>query len=298
MPKLQPAPKRLVFDLPSDINYIDLSQCASLVNRRFYRQGLNWAVAGITLVDETGSASGKVTIDTLPNTWVSYNAWEKGFRMWDRMNEKALEVNPSAKPRFYDFKIYFDPTHVATGENNNVLPRNYANGVNSGEWIYSQYTAPTTGGLTNVDYKIHMVGGDVPTIAVGLIQNYQQSRSVPQSPDPVENIDGPYSIFTAIFDEGTVQDTEVLEDLAVTNDELPYDQMDYPGGDSFPATGERVMSLEFTGTTVSATNRVGSFNAPCGLIRIDQLTGQQLTMYIDLVPGMHRGYLCEKMTVV
>jgi hypothetical protein len=28
---------------------IDLSQCASLMNRRFYRQGLNWAVAGFKI---------------------------------------------------------------------------------------------------------------------------------------------------------------------------------------------------------------------------------------------------------
>ncbi len=29
--------------------FIDLSQCASLVNRRFYRQGINWAVPDLNL---------------------------------------------------------------------------------------------------------------------------------------------------------------------------------------------------------------------------------------------------------
>ena len=36
-------------------SYIDLSQCASIINRRFYRQGLNWAVAGFKITATRGS---------------------------------------------------------------------------------------------------------------------------------------------------------------------------------------------------------------------------------------------------
>ena len=52
----------------------------------------------------------------------------------------------------------------------------------------------------------------------------------------------------------------------------------------------------FTTTTVSARNRVKPFNAPCGLIRFNNNVGEDVVMYIDLVPGHHRGYLCEPMT--
>ena len=50
--KIEPAVQTLSFQLTSSpfevstTDYIDLSQVASLVNRRFYRQGINWAVGG------------------------------------------------------------------------------------------------------------------------------------------------------------------------------------------------------------------------------------------------------------
>lgn len=51
MKKIQPSVQTLTFaysvtDSSSQNEYIDLSQVASLVNRRFYRQGINWAVSG------------------------------------------------------------------------------------------------------------------------------------------------------------------------------------------------------------------------------------------------------------
>ena len=59
--KIQPSELTLRFRTPdfsgSDSFYVDLSQAASLVNRRFYRQGINWAVAGIKILS-AGSATG------------------------------------------------------------------------------------------------------------------------------------------------------------------------------------------------------------------------------------------------
>ena len=71
--KIEPAAMRLTFELPSSMvngtHYIDLSQCASLVNRRFYRQGLNWAVAGFRLnVQETAVSGAAVTVSKLPKS--------------------------------------------------------------------------------------------------------------------------------------------------------------------------------------------------------------------------------------
>ena len=45
--------------------------------------------------------------------------------------------------------------------------------------------------------------------------------------------------------------------------------------------------------------RLKGGNFPCGLIRIDWTTDEataNLVLQIDLVPGNHRGYLCEPMT--
>lgn len=103
---------------------------------------------------------------------------------------------------------------------------------------------------------------------------------------------------TAVFNEGTLQKNAIIGDLEDQNDETPYDLYNYPGGDTLPTvgTGEMKDTVHFTSTTVSSRNRVGGFNAPCGLIRIDQLVPDTIRMYVDLVPGDHKGYLCQKMT--
>jgi len=47
------------------------------------------------------------------------------------------------------------------------------------------------------------------------------------------------------------------------------------------------------------TQRIKGGNFPCGLIRLDWQPDEQsanLVIQIDLVPGNHRGYLCEPMT--
>ena len=72
MKKIQPAELTMTFGIPittqGNIDYIDLSQCASLVNRRFYRQGINWVVKGFSLHNLTGS-QGSFQISKLPSTW-------------------------------------------------------------------------------------------------------------------------------------------------------------------------------------------------------------------------------------
>lgn len=297
MPKMQPAVMRMTFNVPSDVHYLDLSQCASILNRRFYRQGINWAVAGITFVDEAGGAAGSVSVEKLHNTWVTSNAWEKGLRVWNKMNQEfALDMNPSVKPRYYDFKVHMDTSHVAGGFASNLIPRGY-NVAQIGEWIASEVIVPSTGGAITA-YPVKMNGASDAN-AKGIIEGYQDGRAVPNSPDP--DVPGDLSLnwMSAVFNEGTLQTAAVLQDIEDQNDETPYDLDRYPGAGVLPTFGaglETVDTVVFSGTTVSSRNRVGGFNAPCGLIRINHLAGNDLTMYIDLVPGEHRGYLCQKMT--
>jgi len=299
MPKMQPAVMRMTFNVPADVHYLDLSQCASILNRRFYRQGLNWAVAGITFVDEDGGAAGKVSVDKLHNTWVTSNAWEKGLRVWNKMNQEfALDMNPSVKPRYYDFKVHMDTSHVAGGFAQNLIPRGYTT-AQIGEWIASEVVVPQAagGGAVNT-YHVKM-NGATDANAKGIIEGYQDGRSVPNSPDPDVPANLSINWMSAVFNEGTLQTAAVLQDIEDQNDETPYDLDRYPGAGILPGapfTLEAVDTVVFSGTTVSSRNRVGGFNAPCGLIRINHLAGNDLTMYLDLVPGDHRGYLCQKMT--
>ncbi len=304
--KIQPAVLRLQFTLPREndagngIGYVDLSQCVSLVNRRFYRQGLNWAVAGITFVNTAGG-TGTISVQKLPSTWVTSNSWEKTFRAWMQMNKNAMEEVPSIRPKYLDYKIHFDKYHSETLTfAENIVPDEYIGAV--AEWNPSKIHIPNNP-VTNPagtpgsqeSFQLHMCGNN-GTDSKGIIEGYQDSRALPFSPDPNVLPVISQNWISSIFNEGTTQDNAVLNDLEDDYDEVPYDLERYPGGSIFQQNGEIVDVVDFTTTTVSARNRVKPFNAPCGLIRLNNNVGENVLMYIDLVPGHHRGYLAEPMT--
>lgn len=126
--KLEPAVQTLSFLVPDGTSTIDLSQCASLVNRRFYRQGINWVVSGFRVFKDVATTTGSpgISIGRLPNTWVMGNAWERAFRHWQDLNKRAFEAGESLPGRFTDFKIFMDDVHHGAGSGANLLPIDFA----------------------------------------------------------------------------------------------------------------------------------------------------------------------------
>jgi hypothetical protein len=337
--KIQPAAMTLTFATPDTTGgryYIDLSQAASLVNRRFYRQGINWAVAGIKV---SSAKSGLFSVGKLPNTWVMSNAWEKSFRTWQKMNSEALSEVPSVRPKFLDFKIYADAAHHAntretpTGPLNgfdaNLLPVSYTgSAATPGEWISSKISVPlvSPAGAFNpgetVERELIAVGASYPGTAltgfdaVSCIEGYAASRGLPNIEDPNSPLDAPdtgggtpENWMSAIFNEGTDQSSAVIEDMITENNIAPYpfegdganlDTM-YPNGAN-QLDGlewhDIVTLYESNATNGVGTQRVKGGNFPCGLIAIDWTpdSAANVILQIDLVPGNHRGYLCEPMT--
>ena len=311
--------------------YIDLSQIASLVNRRFYRQGINWAVAGIKI--QTGMTSGSIEVNKLPNTWVMANAYKKGLDAWLRMIKTATEEADTIRPRFLDFKVYADSEHALAGSGLNLLPSSGAPSALSiytpGEWDYSTYEIP----LSNVDASA--VGGNSITrdviatgasysgpgasgnFAVSLIEGYASSRALPNIEDPNMPDDASsaggslaQNWITALFNDGNAQDSEVIQDLETQNNIAPYpfendgvnaDTM-YPGGANQGPGLQLHDSAYWTNTAQTVVNihRIKGGNFPCGLIKLNCTnTGaapSSLHISIDLIPGHHRGYMCEPMT--
>jgi hypothetical protein len=325
----------MVFEVPMagggvvDQHTIDLSQCASLLNRRFYRQGINWAVSGFKFVT-LDTVTGIVAVKKLPSTWVMSNAWEKSFRSWQEMNEKALEDTESIRPRFMDFKIYADDTHHNVGYAGNLLPGVLEPAFTPavpGEWESSKITIPTNA-ISNVatDFELIAVGASfqgastATTLdAVSLIEGYAASRGLPYTSDPNVPDDAddvgpsgtPENWMGALNNDGSDQDKDVLDRMvgaAAENNQAPYpfendgtatDTM-YPGGAN-QLNGLQFHDTEFiTGTTIGGVSRLKGGMFPCGLVRIQtqkNAAGQGLaTLLVDLVPGHHRGYLCEPMT--
>ena len=330
--KIEPAVMSMTFATASPgtgvrgRSYIDLSQVASLLNRRFYRQGINWAVAGFKV---SSLQAGTVNICKLPNTWVMSNAWEKGFRSWQRMNDMALEETPSIRPRFLDFKVYADGEHHAAGFSANLMPLSIPPGgvgvaANPGEWEASKFVVPRTDSTTGVpaDREVIATGPNYPGAgasgfnAVSLIEGYAASRGLPNvldpnAPDDAADVSGvaPQNWMTALFNEGTEQDESVLEDMIAENNIAPYpfendgvniDTM-YPGGaNQLPGLElhDFVNIFETNLTSGIGIQRLKGGNFPCGLIAVDwtPASNANLLIQIDLVPGNHRGYLCEPMT--
>ena len=121
---IEPAVMTLTLATPGSgpaTSYIDLSQVASIANRRFYRQGINWAVGGFKFIT---LEPGVVQISKLPNTWTMANSWVKGFKAWQRQQDEVLEDGDqeSVRARFNDFKIYADAEHAALTTAGNLLP--------------------------------------------------------------------------------------------------------------------------------------------------------------------------------
>ena len=313
----------LAFQLPigATQSTIDLSQVASLVNRRFYRQGINWAVAGFKVISPAG-VTGSMSIAQLPNTWVMSNAWEKSFQTWQKMNREAMEETPSIRPKFLDFKIYADTTQHQAGFQGNLLPVDFAGQpYDRGEWFASKAVVPfgpASPGNT-AEFEFVATGPNFPGAsavtgfnAVSLIEGYAASRSLPYSEDPNTPVDAddasgstPENWMSAIFNTGTDQVSEVLESMVDENNIAPYpfegdgtsvDTM-YPNGANQAPTLQYHDSAIISGTTIGGITQLKGGNFPCGLVRIaSNLDGENTLLQVNLVPGNHRGYLCEPMT--
>lgn len=314
--KIQPAVMKMNFVATTSgtgPNYfhIDISQAASILNRRFYRQGLNWAVAGIKILTEQG-ASGSVSVNKLPNTWVMSNAWEKGFRAWQRQQKETLEdgTEESVKAKYNDFKIFANPAHLIAGVNRNLLPisaRDPAGGpytANDGEWEMSQVVVPNYGTPgNNWEPYITAVGDYItsgPDQCISLIKAYESSRSTPQSPDPATpaSVTNTNNVWRALFDVGD-NNEDVLQNVVGKNDELPYPQVEYPGGSTQLPSLEIHDTEYVTTTTIGGTTELDGGNFPCGLMEVGTFgfaDESDIAIELTLVPGKHRGYLAESMT--
>jgi len=308
----------------ASVNYIDLSQVASLVNRRFYRQGINWAVGGFKVLSDGNPVA--IVISKLPNTWIMSNSWEKSMRTWNRMNREALAETESVRPKFLDFKVFADAAHHQAGFAQNLLPSNAGAVVaTAGEWESAKIHVPhATNALpaSTLDFELIATGASFPGAgasgldAVSMIEGYASSRGLPNALDPntpndADDASGttPENWMAALFNDGNTQVQEVLAEMITENNIAPYpfendgvhvDTM-YPGGAN-QLSGLQLHDIEYvTGTTIGGTTRLKGGNFPCGLVQFVVSNSSlenpsQLTLLVDLVSGHHRGYLCESMT--
>lgn len=274
--------------------FIDLARDLSRVNRRLYRQGRDYHVKKITVVSSnTPNGGNRVSFSTAHDTWVTRQAWKRGFDTFKMMQAEATkQISGDIKGTWNDFKVFLSPDHRA----GTVLdPKdNGGNNWDAGDWVYTKLVTPD--GTTSADeFELTLLGdhsgGAGARNSVGLIKSYGESRATVQNNDP--NVPGQASDdpLVNVFDYGTAID-EVIDRMEVEGDEPPYDLTDYPGGD---ANGQKPSVVQDT-CIVDGKTVVGGFNAIAGLIEVEaksQEPNDVISILVELAPGSYRGIAAE-----
>jgi len=295
---MQPAQTVLSYEVPNGASYIDIAEGLSQVNRRAYRQGMEYAVGKVTFAytaDPGSILNVSLTCSTAGNTWVVHNAWRKAYAHWIAQQRRARRlIGQSAKPTWEDFKVYLDDAHRA-GTSDAVIAGDGVP-VGTGEWDYSRLIWEADDASIDEVY-LHLIGGDVSTTDWGLILGYQNSRATVQPEDP--DLPAEYSInmYTKLAQDQDAAVDEVAQNMEDENDEPPYDQDDYPGNDTnSDAPWPQDLAIASTSVPLGV---VPGFVAQCGLIRMylgarnvvggGTGTAPATLVLVHLVPGNYKG---------
>ena len=290
MAKIVPAQTKFIVQVPhgTSVN-VDIAQCLSVINRRMYRQGMNYFVESIQYISQAGSIG---AVYTAPDTWVTHNAWKKGYETWRTMqNEYGDGMGASIKGKWADFKVLLDDEGL-----NFVTPLDgNADAYLLGEWIYSNFVYDDAG--TTRSPAIALIGSSTDDTHIGLIEAYGDARNFvsSNSGEPI----GPSEITTGFYAQfhgvGDIDD-ELGTDLISDNDLPPYDLDDYPGG---AANGDYPIIVALTSTSSEyPKDSVGGFPAPCGLLKLQQaqISGTAAASFlISIGVGPYKGVMASKM---
>jgi len=297
------------FTLPTDEDsqsFIDLSQCYSLINRLFCRQGMQIAIAGMSV---SGALDAEVSVARLPEHWPCINAWEKGYHIWRESQDQVLDREPGIGGKYRDFKVFFNSTHQAAGVAGNLIPQLHSLNFGGNE-IYSWNASeiqipndPVSG--TTTGYNFHILGSSNP-VSKGLITGYAASRARPVQHEPniVDSLSNEDWMRQA-FDVGEDLE-EIREDLEDNNDTPPY-VLGYPGGSNsfYPGGmlqgGAVTEAIMFTRAGKGTQTFASGFTAPCGLLRVTVAADGGAAdgrLTIRLMPGSYKGVMARPMVDV
>ena len=301
--KKSPTTTRLSFEFDGgSTQFIDIAQALSAINRRFYRQGVYYYVNSVEIYN---NETGVVDLHTLPDNWVTKNAWNRGFQLFQKMNSLVdSPISNVGRPKYHDFKVYLDPRHQSLGTTPPSL--HDINGVThaqfpSDDWDYSQFVSADDDqdGVANADeFYVHMLGPHQGSssnwTSVGLIKSYALSRhrgtadGEPELP-PTANDDPLTNVFDFSSEE---QMNDIIENLDIYNDEPPYNA-DYYTGES-QANLQHVARIG-TEVGVGRVGRAAGFCAPFGLICVDPHgVSTEFRVVLNLAVGTYHGVYAER----
>ena len=302
--KSNPTITRLSFESSgNDTRFIDIGLALSALNRKAYRQGVYYYVNSVEVYNDE---AGVIDLHTLPDNYITKNAWNRAFQHYQKMN--SFVETPRSK--WHDFKVYMSNLHRTTGT---LVPSLHS--INSSsqtitpdEWAYSIFTSMDSDGDLNSNqtalnqdadnFPVHMLGPHVGNSgnwnSVGLIKSYQSQRTLPAaSGTPQTFSDGPTDPLLNLFDFSSEDAlNEIAENLANANDQPPYDKDQFVGVES-----DHMYQVARIGTEqgINRIGRAAGFCAPFGLICVDpQNTSTAYRIILNIASGSYHGVYAER----
>ncbi len=289
--------------------YIDIAKALSMVNRRAYRQGLYYYVAS---VEFSNGSEAYCQVNTLPDTWMTKQAWARGFKMWSKMNRNAVQIDGMIYPKYHDFKVQMingatilDPVWGDIDSNGGggspAVPDPYL----ADDWVTSVFVTddpPGSDPSATDSFVSHMLGPHVGSAgswtSIGLIRSLDDVwRKDPAEGVPSLDADADTDPIANLFDAGDAHD-DVRLNLDEDNDEPPYNHDVMTGSTSVEETF--IKAILRTGLGGAALSRAPGFCAPLGLLQVNVgdfgagSTVGLVELRLNLVPGTYNGVYAER----
>lgn len=280
-----------------DSHYIDLAAGLSAINRRLYRQGRQYHIANITVIDTSGDS--KVRFATLPQVWTTSKAHKLMFDAWKDQRARALENAPSnVTGRWADFKVYMSQQHR---KESLILPVNSdLTAVPAGEWEYSEISYVNSAGTEFDNQPLWMMGSHIPTgtgvsDGVGVLKSLEEMLSIPPESPIVPDLSK--SVIMSMNPATGDDNVEVLANIRDDNDLSPYNGTIVYGSDSTVSDTDSLVTREAGWSSKgTASLPVMGFPVPLGLLEVrqsDGASGNVIGVLIELVPGTYKGVHAE-----
>lgn len=295
-------------DNPS--GWIDIAQCLSSLNRKLFRQGMQYMVQEIRVESWSPDAS-QITVNRIGDNWINTNAWVKALAEWNEQNlDAARETGTeSTGAKWRDFKVYMNKQHADKGVGDNFLPEGYELGDHPVgalyQWSMSKFVVPNDANFAGAthEYDLYMNGETDIAVGQGLVQAYAESRSRPQPDDPnIVTVTG--GLYADMEDVGEDLD-DIIGNFQRENTNPPYPIMEnnifetYPGvtfgiESSYGQMKEGSMQI-----SDGIRSTMSGFVAPLGLLYIacGGLESGTVNVQVKIAPGSYKGVMAQSMKV-
>ena len=98
----------------SDSVFIDVGQCASIINRKLIRQGQMFRIKNMrAYTQDNAPANVGIRVSVIPRVWPFFNGYRKSRALFHKMNASLTDgLSPTVYPKYHDYNclLYTSPS--------------------------------------------------------------------------------------------------------------------------------------------------------------------------------------------